>query len=126
MDYGEINWAAIAIATILNLVLGYLFFESSWTTKWRSKFETEGWRERGRFWLFIGIGLYSGLLAWIISVFTVMSIPHEYVIISLVLFAFGIFYPADRKQNASSLSWFQVVVLGSNYLVSLITIVSLQ
>jgi hypothetical protein len=55
MDFSELNWLAIAIATLANMLLAYFWFHSTFSTKWNMAIQKAGnqvldWRQI--FWFF--------------------------------------------------------------------------
>lgn len=63
MEFADVNWTVIAIATGLNMLIGYLFFESRLTKRWRSAVEIRAWKPRPRYRLYFTLLVFSILMA---------------------------------------------------------------
>ena len=64
MLFPSTNWTVVAIMTLVNILLGYLYFDSRLTAKWRASFETKAWKQRSRSELYLYLVSYSFLLSW--------------------------------------------------------------
>lgn len=69
MLFPSTNWTVVALATLLNILFGYLYFDSRLTAKWRASFETKAWKQRSRSELYLYLVLYSFLLSWFVWFF---------------------------------------------------------
>lgn len=64
MLFPSTNWLVVSVVTLLNSIIGFVFFESRLTKRWRASFETEAWKQRSRSELYLCLVSYSFLLSW--------------------------------------------------------------
>ena len=101
MEFSDINWLAIAIATLANMLLAYLFFESSLLAKWTDNLGKELHGGRSKFEKFSAYLGYSFLLAILIwshaGSFLGLGFWTLANVAGLLLFALDVFAPLDYR-----------------------------
>lgn len=97
MKFLDVNWTVVLCTTILNMLAGFAFFEASITKKWRKSIETEAWKLRSKFRLYVSLTLFSlsmSLIAWFTTFET--DLPRLLMAISfqfLLLVTLELYYP---------------------------------
>lgn len=121
MTLSDINWLAILAATLVNLLMAYLFFESRFATKWREATKERSdstWTSRGKFSIYL---TYSFLLALVLWAFAFMSssmslAPREisaFLLVLPVLFAVipALYLRSDLSDDSRLLTFYLFLAL---------------
>jgi hypothetical protein len=69
MEFSDINWPAIGIATLANILLAYLFFESPFATSWKKAVgePDPAWTARKRYGTYFTYSLLLSAMLWFVA-----------------------------------------------------------
>jgi len=118
MDFSDINWLAIGIATLANMVVCFLFFESSLLIRWTGEFVKDFQKDRDTLKRYSAYLAYSFFLAMLLSGASSEladdGTEFLFVLAGLLLLVIDLFAPIDytgREFRARIIFLFSSVLL---------------